>query len=269
MTPPTPEQVAALEQWAREAKKWEMVRTDEWPDTILALCETVRAQQAEVTKWQTCSGCGEKMDAPGHCTSAAAEWNAGHMAMLEQAHNERDAAVARAEQAERERDEARQHHADAVNDYEETQATLLMVQRERDSYRSERDGAVEAAEGRDRRILEAEATIAALREQLQAAQAVPPLPERWGKQELSDSVMFFCGYQTVTADEYSVRLHSGASVNTSGLITVLRHAQAAHERLREQAHPTPAQEEHPDHCLCDHCVCGGCGHRIHEGRCQR
>lgn len=39
------EEVAALEQWAREAKKWEMVRTDEWPDTILSLCGTVRAQQ--------------------------------------------------------------------------------------------------------------------------------------------------------------------------------------------------------------------------------
>ncbi len=76
----TEAQVAALEQWAREAKKWEMVRTDEWPDAILALYETVRAQGAALR-----DGVREN-------------WAMQH---------ERDAAVARAEQAERERDEAR------------------------------------------------------------------------------------------------------------------------------------------------------------------
>lgn len=102
-----------------------------------------------------------------------------------------------------------------------------------------------------------EATIATLREQLQAAQAVPPLPEGWAHDVFNKWLYFRNVVGTTDDDKFIVKreqqtitLKADGRVffdccclfNPSDLITVLRHAQAAHERLREQAHPTPAQE---------------------------
>lgn len=136
VTPPTPEQITALEQWARDLKYMSIIRPSVSDllyraDAILALCETVRAQQAELTKWQTCSGCGEKMDAPGHCTNAETEWIKGQLANLEQAHDERDDARQHVEMLEKslaslsqQREEAHQSALDWKGTWEQTQDRL-------------------------------------------------------------------------------------------------------------------------------------------------
>lgn len=180
MTPPTHEQVAALEQWVQWCKVLhDTLSTRAVPgDLILALiaswregqeereriqlhptcqalhCERdewvaawnevsrardaalARAEQLEkeVAHWKTCSGCGEQMDAPGHCTNADTEWIKGHMDMLEQAHDERDAALARAEQLAQERDAQREAKIAAIDD---GNRLIQQVLDERDAARAE------------------------------------------------------------------------------------------------------------------------------------
>lgn len=64
----------------------------------LKIAETaLKDVRQELAHWQTCSQCGEQMDAPGHCTSGQAEWAKGQSEMLEQAIAERDMWKARAE----------------------------------------------------------------------------------------------------------------------------------------------------------------------------
>ena len=216
MTPPTPEQVAALEQWARDGKR---IAGDPHA-MVLALCETVREMQAEI-------------DQRTQAWAVAADER-------DRANGEKDAAVARAEQAERERDvygDALTSLSPKVEALQEAEETAREAITERDAARAE------VAQLRD--IAELEATIATLREQLQAAQAVPPLPEGWARisvgawKRAATDEQLSC---TVYVDERTGDVTVPAYATPADLITVLRHAHAAHERLSEQAHPTPAQE---------------------------
>jgi hypothetical protein len=99
-----------------------------------------------------------------------------------------------------------------------------------------------------RRAEQADATIATLRAELQAAQAVPLLPEGWHLIDHRGHVVIEHDRLSaaIVADQSGVDFNARTSevckVTSADLITVLRHAQAAQARLREQAHPTPAQE---------------------------
>lgn len=99
MTPPTPEQVAALEQWAKQERDYatEMGCGTDYTSVnklrdVLALCAAWReGQEDNLTLQLIIDGVNHDMRCDdGSCLRC-----------------QRDAAVARAEQAERERDEAR------------------------------------------------------------------------------------------------------------------------------------------------------------------
>jgi len=134
MTPPTHEHVAALEQWAwkqrcgavdcQKPARWRFAE-------ILDLIASWREGQEQLAYWKTSSGCGEQMDAPGHCTNAETEWIKGQLANLEQAHDERDDARQHVEMLEKslaslsqQREEAHQSALDWKGTWEQTQDRL-------------------------------------------------------------------------------------------------------------------------------------------------
>lgn len=138
MTPPTPEQVAALEQWAKQERDYafEMGCGTDYTSVnklrdVIALCAAWREGQEQLAYWKTCSGCGEQMDAPGHCTNAETEWIKGQLANLEQAHDERDDARQHVEMLEKslaslsqQREEAYQSALDWKGTWGQTQDRL-------------------------------------------------------------------------------------------------------------------------------------------------
>ena len=251
MTPPTPEQITALEQWAKTRRVYlnnnNTYEGSEWfrLDAILALCESWREMQADI-------------DQRTQAWAIAADER-------DRANGEKDAAVARAEQAEADEDDlcARLNAAldaagvDVGDEGYGAAITVLAQQRDvaraeiaherlrYDGMRSDRDDWRQRAEQAQAEVAqaraalqaallnEAEATIATLREQLQAAQAVPPLPDDWELVGASEYQWTFNGSRVYVSPDGATRVTGGWYPPTH-LIAVLRRAM--------QAHPTPAQE---------------------------
>lgn len=76
-----------------------------------ALVEALLTEQArlreEIRHWQTCSNCGETMDAPGHCTNAETEATKGFALMHEEALTRAEAAEAEVTRLTREMEKAK------------------------------------------------------------------------------------------------------------------------------------------------------------------
>lgn len=181
MTPPTHEQVAALEHMARNLighPTVGYVMTESTAQAILALCETVREMQAEEHEVRTvlwlrhghtgqygddgemqCGACIPFYDYKRRRLSEVAS------TALIASQNTRDAAVARAEQAERERDDERGNADLLTQRVHERDQEIAQMKRE-----SKREQ--QFTNGYITRLHKAEATIASLQAALADARAV-------------------------------------------------------------------------------------------------
>lgn len=81
-------------------------------DELVRLQKENDQLREELNLWQHCANCHEKMNAPGHCSRAESESEAGYRIMLEQCHDELDVLRERAERAEERLDEELEHLKD-------------------------------------------------------------------------------------------------------------------------------------------------------------
>jgi hypothetical protein len=112
---------------------------------VMRLLDELSEVEQELDLWQHCANCHERMDAPGHCSRAESEGEAGYRAMWEQQMEraekaeailvertkERDEAIARALTSERFRREDAADHLDDqamhVQRWQKAEATLARV----------------------------------------------------------------------------------------------------------------------------------------------